>query len=92
MLSLLDDLRRQEPRADELLGDRGGTAAVAAAGELAARSALTVASRSKPGFSQKVSSSTAVVTSRMSGGISSNLTTSRRCSQKRASSVLPVRS
>ena len=39
----------------------------------AVRKALTVASRSKPGFSQKVSSSVAVVTSRTSGGMSVEL-------------------
>ena len=52
----------------------------------------TMATGSKPAFSQNVLSSTAVVASSRTLGISSNLTTSRRASPKRASSIVPVRS
>ena len=51
-----------------------------------------MATGSKPAFSQKVLSSTAVVASRRTGGMSSNWTSSRRLSPKRASSMVPVRS
>ena len=52
----------------------------------------TIATGSNPAFSQKVLSSTAVVASSRTFGISSNVTISRLASPKRASSILPVRS
>ena len=54
--------------------------------------AETIATGSKPALSQKVLSSTAVVASRSTLGISSKVTISRFASPKRASSILPVRS
>ena len=54
--------------------------------------AETMATGSKPAFSQNVLSSTAVVASSRTGGISSKVTSSRRLSPKRASSTVPVRS
>ncbi len=56
------------------------------------RPAEMIATGSKPALSQNVLSSIAVVASSRIGGISSNVTTSRRASPNRASSVLPVRS
>jgi hypothetical protein len=47
---------------------------------------------SKPGFVQKSLSSTAVVASIISGGISLKAASSRRRTPNRASSTLPVRS
>ena len=55
------------------------------------RPAEKMATGSKPAFSQNVLSSMAVVASSRIGGISSNSTTSRLNSPKRASSV-PLRS
>ena len=52
----------------------------------------TMATGSKPAFSQKVLSSTAVVASSSTFGIWSKVTTSRLASPNRASSILPVRS
>ena len=51
--------------------------------------AETMATGSNPALSQKVLSSTAVVASSRTLGISSNWTTSRLASPKRASSILP---
>ena len=64
--------RRSSRRcADELLGDRRGAAAV---GRGASRGRpTTIATGSKPAFSQNVLSSTAVVASSRIGGISSNV-------------------
>ena len=56
------------------------------------RPAEMIANGSKPALSQNVLSSIAVVASRRIGGISSNVTVSRRSSPNRASSVSPVRS
>ena len=54
--------------------------------------AATMPTVSKPALSQNEPSSTAVVASTRTGGISSNFTTWRLNSPKRASSILPVRS
>ena len=54
--------------------------------------AATMPTVSKPALSQNEPSSTAVVASTSTGGMSSNVTTSRLNSPNRASSTLPVRS
>ena len=59
----LERLRRQEPRPDQLLGDRRAAARVAAEG---VERAETKAPMSKPGFVQKSLSSIAVVASSIS--------------------------
>ncbi len=58
----------------------------------ASRPADMIPTGSKPEFSQKVRSSTAVVASTRTGGIWSKATTSRLNSPKRASSTFSVRS
>ena len=83
-------LARQEAGPDELLGDRRAAAGPAAR---ACRPSPRRSRRSRSrGSIQKSLSSIAVVASRISGGSSSNVTTSRLNSPSLASSILPVRS